>query len=431
MRALFGLIVTLTVLWRAPAPARAQSYLDKKDDDALGVIERSLGKLDQRPALFDGARIPAGADLIQVRDLLDRFTLHLDAAERSFGGLSAKGAARPQAKSLRARFDDLVAYRDALRAAYQVADAAAEQAARARAAADAVASEAGRKTCQAFRDELARGDGDRGRIELLANLADGQDLFWQTVEEGAAYKATIARVGALCAKPAYANIQAACEYATSAGSPRDGAYCSAAAQGDELMKRGARNLAAFHAIHTGPERTADELEAAQGWIVVEGPVTWAEYFSGKKLRDLLRKRFAPVFAQAGLDGVDDAEVFGKLAAQFAAIEAKARELAPGWDLPGSTCSGAACAAAKRTMSGFQRGARLRRLLQSDSGWRIVKNGLGVPTERVKGGYALLSVPGDPFCQLRSWTVSEAYQGGGRYQAARGASIGYVRWQPCK
>ncbi len=52
-------------------------------------------------------------------------------------------------------------------------------------------------------------------------------------------------------------------------------------------------------------------------------------------------------------------------------------------------------------------------------------------QKDKSGFVLLQVKGDPLCQLRSWTVSEDYQGGGRYQPATGATVGYVRWQACK
>lgn len=425
MRAL--LCLTFTVLSWSPPPASAQSYLERKDAEAIGVIERSLAKVDKVPALFDGTRIASGADLVKVRGLLDGLTQHLEAARRSFVALSPSGTSRPDAQRLRVRFDDLTRYREALSVAYQQAATTKAHADRARTANAAVTAEAGRKACGGFRDELD--PMDRTRVQWLANLAAGQELFWQTAEDGAKYKETITRVAALCAKPEYANIQVSCQHASSV-TPKEGSYCAAVAQGGALMKRAALNLAAFHAKHTGPMRTAEKLESVQGWVEVEGPVTWKGYFSGASLRELLRKRFAPVFAQAGLDNLDDAEVFKKLAAQYAALEAKVTELAPTWDLPGKACSGVACGAARRTIAAWYPRAKLRRLQHSRPSWKIVKNGLGIITHRSKSGHALISVPGEPFCQLRSWTVTESYAGAGRYQTARGAAIGYVRWQTC-
>src|SRR5687767_12190748 len=57
---ILGLFLLLLALVH---PASAQSYRDRKDADAIGVIERSLAKIDRIPSLFDGSRIPAGADL--------------------------------------------------------------------------------------------------------------------------------------------------------------------------------------------------------------------------------------------------------------------------------------------------------------------------------------------------------------------------------
>ncbi len=53
------------------------------------------------------------------------------------------------------------------------------------------------------------------------------------------------------------------------------------------------------------------------------------------------------------------------------------------------------------------------------------------TYREKYGYAMFQVKGDPMCQLREWTLSEQYAGGGRYTPASDVSLGPVRWQPCK
>ena len=59
-----------------------------------------------------------------------------------------------------------------------------------------------------------------------------------------------------------------------------------------------------------------------------------------------------------------------------------------------------------------------------------KNALGVPLYRDKVGWAVFKVKGDPFCQARSFSLSEPYKGGGRYQKDRSVSFGSVRWQKC-
>jgi len=53
----------------------------------------------------------------------------------------------------------------------------------------------------------------------------------------------------------------------------------------------------------------------------------------------------------------------------------------------------------------------------------------LPEYRDRGGYVLLQVPGEPFCQLRSFALSETYNGRG-YAKARSVSFSGVRWQKC-
>lgn len=411
--------------------AHAQSYVEKKDNDAIGVIERTLGKLDKDVSLFDGKAIPAGADLTKVGALADRLSRDLDLVRRQLDQLSSAGRARPQVATLAAKYNDLVDYTRALLPVYKAAADAASVAAAKKSTDDAVAKETGIKACQAFRAELLADPSDRERLDRAAQIANGVDTYWQDVASGAKHKAAMAKAAALCARPAFADIGASCAYLTYGRTPEEPAWCAAAARADEIMKISARNLAAFHAKNLDIGRTADELAGHEGWIDVEGPTTWNDFFSGKTARDRIHARLAPVFEQAGLADVDSAEVFADMAAHYAHLADKVKELAPTWDVPGSNCGGVACAPAKKTIAAWYPGASIKKLRQSESGWTIVQNDLGIPTHRYKAGWVLLQVKGDPMCQLRSWTVTETRKGGSRYETATGAQIGYIRWQPCK
>lgn len=423
MRITLWILMLFAVVPIAPS-AHAQSYADKKDAEAVATIRRNLDPVREAPQLFDGRTIPSGADLRAVRDHLDQVTRALDIAGRAFRDLSAKGLQRPDARQLRARFDVLERYRVALTAAYRTAAANADQAARQQKTADADSNRNAHAQCGAFTDQIE--PMDRTRLDQLVDLADGHGIFWQTVEDGAAFKRVIGATAALCKRQ---NADDACRRA-SPGPSKRARYCATVAMGDELLQRGVKNLLAHHAKHSGPPK-ADELAARDGWIPLEGDVKWNDVFSGAALYDQLRARYEPLFEQAGLGKVSPVEMFGSLSEQYAELEAKVRELAPTWTLPGKPCKGVGCGVAKAWLARTYRGAKLLHLREGRASWKIVKNALDVPTHRSKPGHALLQIPGEPLCQLRSWTVTETYAGGGRYQPATGVKLGYVRWQTCK
>lgn len=419
------ILTTLLMLVAFVAPAGAQSYQDKKDADAVATIARNLDGLAEDPALFDGRAIPAGADLRAVGELLDKLTMRLDVAGRAFRELSAKGQQRPDVPPLRARFDALTRYRTALAGVYRTAAADADRARRQREQDAAQDRRAAHLQCQAFHEELVK-TGDGVRIEQLVDVADGAPTFWQTKEEGEAMLRAIERTAALCKQN---DADGACQRSFP-GPTKRARYCAAVANGAELMKQGVKNLVAHHSKHSGPLKP-EALAGRDGWLPIEGKVSWNEFFSGAALYAQLRARYQPLFDQAGLGKASAVEMFGSLSEQYAALEAKVRELAPTWPLPGKACGGVGCGVAKSWFARAYRGAKLRHLLERDASWKIVKNELGVITHRSKSGHALLQIPGEPLCQLRSWTITESYAGGGRYQASRDVALGYVRWQTCK
>ncbi len=421
-------ILWLLVSLVAASPARAQSYLEKKDTDAISAIERSLAKIDKIPALFDGSQIPTSADLSSVQGLYDQLSLHLRAAAGSFNELSAKGAARTDAQRLRARFDDLERYRAALGPVLSRAQAAADTAARKKRDDDRRAVEVATKVCQEFRDALHQNNEDDNAMGVLTNMVDGRSVFWQTVDEGAKYKGALERTAALCKRMPTA--AASCALASNVV-PLDARYCDTATKAAELLKRGVANLIAHQAKTTGPARLTASFDKDLGYLDIDGTTTWAAYFSGAKLKDLLAKQIAPLLVQANMSPSDADALFAGLAKEYAELEAKARETAPAWDLPGAPCTGAGCAQAKKFLQQWYRGATIKRFHHTQPGWKILTNEFGIPTYRERYGYALVQVKGDPFCQLRLWTYSEPYAGGGRYTPGRDVALHSVRWQTCK
>lgn len=421
-------ILILFALLVASVDARAQSYLEKKDNDAIGVIDRSLAKIDKVPALFDGRAIPAGADLQAVQAYYDQLSINLKAATSSFNELTAKGASRPDAQRLRARYDDLVRYYNAFGPALSRARDDADNAQRKQRADDQRSLEVATNVCREFRDELRKNSEDYEKMALLTNLVDGHPVFWQSVEEGAKFKGAIERTSALCKRLPTAG--ASCKRASNVA-PLDSRYCETAAKGIDLMKAGVMNLIMHQTKHTGPSNIIKDFDRFKGYLDVDGVTTWAAYFSGAALKQILTKQIAPLLAQANMSPADGDALMSALGAEYKQLEDKAREAAPTWELPGAPCSGPGCAQAKKFVGQWYRGSTIKRFQHTAPGWKILTNEFGVPTYRERYGFALVQVKGDPFCQLRMWTYSEQYAGGGRYTPGRDVHLHSVRWQTCK
>lgn len=429
----FLLVLTLGLGWWMASVAHAQSsYLDKKDADAIAVIERSLAKIDRIPQLFDGTAIPAGADLDSVQGLYDQLTLHLRSVRNYFFDLSDKRARMADAVKLRAKFDDLERYAAALGPVLSRAKSDARARERKEREDDQRAVQAASKVCDEFRAEIRKHadplGNDDTRMGVLTNLADGRNVFFQNVEEITPYKAAIDRTAALCQRMPTA--AASCAKASNVV-PLDARYCDTAAKGAELLKTGVKNLLAFHAKNSGPTQIIKDFDRYQGFVDVDGVVGWTAYFEGKRLKEMLMKRIAPLLTFVNMSPADGESLFASLAAEYAQLEAKARETAPTWDLPGAPCSGPGCAQAKKFVQQWYRGSAIKRFLHTSPGWKILTNDFGVPTYRERYGYALVQVKGEPFCQLRMWTYSEQHAGGGRYTPGRDVHLHSVRWQTCK
>lgn len=411
------------------ANASAQSYLDKKDQDAIEVIQRTLGKVEKVASYFDGRVVPADTDLRQARAFYDQMALNLETARRAFNELSGKGAARSDAQQLRTRYDDLERYRAAFKPALDRAERDAETNQRKKRDDDRRAVEAATKVCDEFRTELRKVSEDYNAMGVLTNMVDGRDVFWQTVEDGAKYKGALERTAATCKRIPTAG--ASCALASNVV-PQDARFCETAEKAAELMKTGVKNLIAHHAKNSGPTQIIKDFDRYEGYVDVDGVIGWTAYFSGAALKERLMKQVGPLLAQANMSPSDGDSLFASIAAEYAQLEAKARETAPTWKLPGEACSGPGCAQAKKFVQQWYRGSSIKRFQHTSPGWKILTNEItGVPTYRERYGFALVQVKGDPFCQLRMWTYSEQYAGGGKYTPGRDVHLHSVRWQTCK
>ncbi len=384
-----SMAILLTALV-APTLAHAESYLERKDTERLAAIERALARSAPKPTLFDGERIAADADLHEVERFVDRLLRDVKGAVRSAQQLSAAGRARPKAGPLLEKLEARVAYANRLLRVYKATAAAARTKAKADEANAQQRRQAYFQTCRSFREQLT-GD-DRNRLKVLAALARGNTQLRVTAKE---LEPTARKFAAICARSEYADIGRACGVYLNVATSKEGDWCAAVAQADTLLAAADAHRARQKRDAEQAEGSVESLKQRDGWVRREGATRWAQLNATPTLKRSVET------------------------------------LAATWTLPGRPCAGPHCRVVKSSIDRLygKQGKLLKVRHRAD--WKVVQNRLGIPTHRYRSGYVLVKVEGEPYCQLRSWTMRQAHQGGGRYAASRGARIGYVRWQACR
>ena len=429
------------VLLCTPLTSFSLSYQEKKDQDALAAMERTFKRTPMKARLFDGKRIPPETNPVEVRLYVDQVKTALRTAQSSWSNVSKAGRASPKAKQLAEQYDAYHAYATGFSKAYEQFKAQPPPSSQTVQHPRVVVitktqglseeKEAQRQTCKAFRKQLS--PQDESKVRFLLNVDNGQALSVGDRDEVIAYRKSYQAVARLCSMPEFNNIQAACQAMTSFGTAPEGAYCAVAAKGEAVLQKAVSNFAVFLAQRYGSadDISVDTLKQRDGWVELQGPVTWATVTSGGKRSDSVLKTLKPLFAEVGLENAEDAQVLANIDARAKKLADVIKTLAPSWTMPGKKCQGPPCEVAERTLQAWYPTGKILKVNQKRSNWRIRQHqATRMPIERYRSGWTLVEVPDDPYCQLRSWTVYEQHQGGGKYQPADGAQIGYVRWQSC-
>ncbi len=207
-------------------------------------------------------------------------------------------------------------------------------------------------------------------------------------------------------------------------------WCQLADEGPDLLKAELDHhigkLATYAAV-TLP--TPEELRRREGWFFDDRPITWTSTFTVTDDQvATLEGTYAPLYAALGR--TLDTDAFAARRAKLDALRAVAEELAPTLARP---AAGVRHYGVDHATAGFQRsfpGSRVVAAAGSPGEWRIATNVFGIPTERTRGGWILAQVPGEPFCQLRTFVLAEPYAGGGTWQRGSHVVWSGVRWQAC-
>jgi hypothetical protein len=412
---------------------QAETYLEKKDNQALDSIERIIKKASAavNNKIFDGKKIVPGTKAADVRLYNDMMQGYFHNAANTWNHVSKSGLASARAKKVLPQLQKFQSYASSL---YKAVNAYSKQLAnrQKQAKANKATRLQDQKTCINFRNQID--PSDRQRLQTLVKLKNGSDKhYFQDVKEINKQRDTFKRVAAVCNRPEFKNIEQICLSLDPVTRPVEADYCSVPANEQAILQLAARNYATKFMGMMGVNKKFNiaAFKKDKGWVKLEGPVNWASLGKNEKTTKLLLKRVKPVFEAVGLNGAETLDGIQKQNSKNAQLIEAVKQLAPEWKMPGDACAGKPCKIAETTLEKWYPKGEVISIKQKQQNWIVVTDEIRkIPEYRYRSGWALLKVAGDPYCQLRSWTVNEQYSGGGSYQTPDRANIGYVRWQAC-
>ncbi|WP_025900132.1 hypothetical protein [Sneathiella glossodoripedis] len=210
-------------------------------------------------------------------------------------------------------------------------------------------------------------------------------------------------------------------------------WCEAAEQGQTLVKAMAMNGAKRMVGSLGSSliQSPKEFRDRNGFLTFEGPVTYqgSLTFSADKLSNQ-RETVEKLLVASGEP--DPEKVWDEQKVRLETLKAAVDETAEDWKLPPNVDSDYSSDLAAKLIERMHDDDDVEIIdaWLSRGSWKIHRNALGVILRRSRPGYVLFKLDDDPYCQLKSYTQTEQYVGGGNYQKTDTIRFGYVRFQSC-
>jgi hypothetical protein len=210
------------------------------------------------------------------------------------------------------------------------------------------------------------------------------------------------------------------------------AWCQLAAQREALVARVAtasvsQNLDLWV---RGIDEDAQALERKEGFSGLMG-VMYELVHETKSATAKLSEQYQAQFKAAGAER--PADLFGPAQGAVDRWWVEAKRLAPTWKFPANLVKDGAVEG--RMKSALARSMPKAKVLKAGllyPEWKIYKNGLGIPTDRVRTGVVLYSSPDyQGLCVQREWTVKDTWVGGGKWDATSSMTLGSIRLQKCQ
>jgi hypothetical protein len=208
-------------------------------------------------------------------------------------------------------------------------------------------------------------------------------------------------------------------------------WCEAAKNSKNLISimalNGAKSM--VKAVGFSLTQTPQQFMDNKGFLTFEGPVSFEDQltFSDSKFT-AQRQHTRELLSAAGVN--DDSQVWAEQKDKIDQLRQTVEKTASQWQNPINKGTDYSGKLASKQIKQMHKDSHIKDVWLTRATWKIHKNSLGVPLRRTKPGYILFKRDSEKYCQLKSYTLTEQYIGGGKYQTAGGVRFGYVRFQIC-
>lgn len=391
-------------------------------------------------SIFDGKNLVAGVPFPSFEQYYQGYMKDLKQAASTWERqipYSSKGT--PDGQALQKRLNEAIAWGNAMSAQYASAKSQyqqQQQAAQAAQQQDADAAESQKEfhkqQCLAFQQEAMRPLA-RDPMTRLINQRLHQNSALGSVEEIDRHRQVAGDVLAVCQSVDHSVLASEpCFYVL--GRPYEDPvnWCDAAARADELIQAASLNHArrTIASVGSSTIQSPSEFHERDGWLTFEGPVTFNnDLFFSARGREAVMESVHEVLQAAGIDDAEDA-LWGEQKERLAALRSEVEKTAGSWKSPPKEADNYSTELAAQQIKDWHGDAEVLDAYLNRESWKIHKNALGIPDRRTLPGVVIFKLAQDPYCQLRSYTLTEQYFGDGNFQQANGVRIGYVRFQDC-
>lgn len=396
--------------------------------------------LRKERSIFDGKAFLAGVPFNSFEQYYQGYMKSLKQAVSTWERqVSSTSKSTPDGQALRDQLNASIDWGNAMSAQYpamkqryrqqQEAAQAAQQQAETSAAAN---KEAHKQQCVAFQQEAMKPLARDPMNRLINQMLHGNSGLG-SVEGVNQHRQMAGDVLAVCRSLDYQVLMAQpCFYVLGRPDYDPVNWCNAAAQADELIKAAVLNQArqTIAIVGSSTIQSVQEFHEREGWLTFEGPVTFkTKLFFGTQGREAVMGNVGQVLVAAGIDNAEEA-LWGEQKARLDTLRMEVEKTAGTWTSPPQKADNYSTALAADQIKQWHGNAEVHDAYLSRESWKIHKNALGIPDRRTLPGYVVFKLPEDPYCQLRSYTLTEQHAGGGTYQNAGGVRFGYVRFQDC-
>ncbi|MEM7078709.1 MAG: hypothetical protein AAF513_08785 [Pseudomonadota bacterium] len=207
-------------------------------------------------------------------------------------------------------------------------------------------------------------------------------------------------------------------------------WCDVASEPLPLIKAAVINHAKLVVSVVGDSniQSVEEFQQREGWLTLEGPVTYRSSleFSSDRM-GTVNANMTDLLAAVG--AAPDA-LWEEQKLRLDALRAEVERTADEWPIPDNEGENYSTDLVSAQVKEMHPDADIEDAYLGRSNWKIHKNALGITQRRTLPGYVLFKLGDDPYCQLRSYTLTEQHTAAGNFQPAKGVALGYVRFQQC-